>query len=396
MKNSIFFSIVIVVLSSVAGICETMPMAANITNLPGVLWNRTLGEQNVYYMKNTITISPTAKELVVGGITSIVPQVKGESPRDEVWIWKVNEIGDLTSKISIKSLVIGKQTYILSQVSDLIVNPDNTIVLTGVATNMATLLLKINSNGEILFFKVFSSSYNINKIISLVDNSYILIGHKNAIPAIVKVNTSGNEVWIKYSDKGKFGYFSGGFATKDGGFVLIENSGASSKIVHGDSQSIFVAKYNAAGEKQNENFIAGNWAKIAKGKDENFAVIYKTTNDVSTDVWIQSYDKNQTPAWNAFLDSSTYGSYHFNISALQNGDYVAVGELYNNFKTWLAAVDSAGVKKWKYIGGNTLDGIMPNIACSDAVCYLLKSLRTVDPIDVDKEIMKISVVKFTP
>ena len=365
--------------------------ANNIDKLPSIIWEITFGDETSVYSNEYISILTKTNELIVGGYSET--HTNGKTNNNGIWIWKVSESGAKTCDVDIKNITIGRITYELNNIQSMIVNDDETIVLVVNTTKSSSLLLKINFNGDILLSKNIGETKSIYKIISLSNNCLLLIGEDNGYPAFIKIDETGNNLWSKGSDRSKYGNFIDGIATKDGGFLLVENTGASSKT-NTDITDIFIIKYNASGEKQNEIHLSGKYGNIGIGQNNNVAILYDKSRTYAQDVWLQVYDSDFVPSWNTSIASSVLNIGNYKMSIFQNSSYMIAGNEVRTFKPLVTYVDQSGKIVWSYLSQSPEKGSNTDLVCSSLSCYVVYSVYTL--LTKDDIITKIKVIRFHP
>lgn len=387
MKIILVILVYVILLSAKSGLSETSQIANKVDALTSIAWERTFNDQ---YCKIALaTLNPKSKELVIAGhannFTTDIQRNKG------IWLWKINEIGNKVADVSIKNITIGKATYKLDQLKAMLVNEDGSIWLIAEA-NITNLLIKTNFVGDILLSKEIDAGINVSKALSLLDNGLLVIGSIKGKTFFMKFDASGKELWRKISSRNEYGKFYDGIPTKDGGFILVENSGAPNDFVF-NTTKIYISYYNAVGEKQNEKYLSGQFGSIATGLNDTYSILYDKKPSEGQDYWIQVYDKDLNPKWNLNVATTMYAIANFKMNSLQNGNYIITGEKIVDDKTLVNYIDTTGVIRWEYTGKTFVYGT--DIICSNTVCYLIEAVsNTLDTQGAD--IIQVKVIKFQP
>ena len=362
-----------------------------LDSLPTTAWEQYYGDLDIVCQNRFASLTPQSKELVVAGDSEMVN--KDISQNEGIFIWKINSKGEKISDLNLKDGKIGNRSYVLERIQALFADSDDTVMIIAKTNSTASLLIKANYAGKTIFARLIDSNINITKIIPVDDNCYIMIGERNGYPFVSKINSMGNELWNKSSNRNKYGSFVDGISTNDGCFILVENSGASSKIMK-DTTAINVTKYDSNGVKQNEKSIAGRYGMVASGSNAVFAILYDKSNTYAQDIWVQAYDKDLTPVWGCNVASAILGADGFSIAAFASGDYLVAGTSPDTFKTLVVYIDSSGVKKWEYLSKTADYALGVGVTCADGGCYLIKSVTT--STTDDSEVKKVKVIKFSP
>ncbi len=391
MIKKIYFVIFLILFSADSAMCESQIATNSIDSLTSIIWERTFGDRAIVYRNELISINANTNDLIVGGYSEV--STKDISQEEGVWIWKINDAGSKICDVNIKTINIGRITYNLNNIQSMIVGDNGTILLIVSTTKSAVLLIKINFNGEILLSKSIGETKSIFKTISLSGNNFLLIGEDGGYPVFTKIDETGKELWSKGSSRNKYGKFFDGIATKDGGFLLVENAGASSDI-NADTTDIFIVKYNADGEKQNEKHLSGKYGNIKIGRNDNVAIVYDKSLSNAQDVWLQVYDNNLVPMWSTSIASAILEMGNYRMSLLLNGSYVVVGDQAGIFKPSVSYIDQFGNKIWTYLSKQPEYGLGTDIVCADTSCYLVYSIDTL--LTEDAKASKIKVIRFQP
>lgn len=339
------------------------------------------------YQSKAAHLNTSRSQLYVSGISSLT--IGDRKHNQGFWIWGINTIDGTISKFELKS--IKNDSIKIFDVQCLQNTNDGGIIAIISTGNDQSILLRINADGDVISINELASEVNVTKIISTGDNKFILIGSKSLKCFAMKINNNGTEIWTKVFDRGENETFVDGIAAKDGGFILIENSGTFEKLFMGES-NLFVTIFDSNGNKIDERFLSGRYGSIAQGKDGGFVVVYDKNADSSQDVWVQSYDNLLSPLWSKNVTTIKLGLGKFKAVGLANGNYVVAGSVRG--KPWVTYLDSNGTKKWDYLSVSKDFENSIDIVASGDDCYLIS---TVMRINADKALNNyVKVVKFRP
>jgi hypothetical protein len=369
--------------------CEDSTPDIKLDKLPSVAWERVFGEGDLQYENETLKLFAKPEELfLVGSATKFAHSTLKQ---EGIWGWKIDGAGHKKTEITLKHLKMGKSVIDLKSVKSIVVCPDETIMLLSKSYFGEALLVKMNFKGEILFSIKLDTDKKPTKILETTDDAYLLIGEEKGFPLVIKVDTMGNELWAKTYTRHKYGRFIDAIADTNGGFILVENSGASNESMT-DACDVFVSKYTASGESVNERYILGRYGNVCIGQN-TLVLLYDKSHTTAHDYWVQAFDKDLSPLWDQNVTSNTFGFYQYKIAALPDGGYIIAGSTEATGKTSLTYLDYKGVIKWRY-SSNPQSVFATDIACSTSGCYLVQSITTLRARET--EIRKIKVTKFQP
>lgn len=372
-----------------SGYCSDASEVKNIDQLPSIVWERTFGAGNLEYENQSLKISSEPEELIIAGKSLKV--AKDDLQQEGVWVWKIDGTGHKKTEVNLKKIKVGKSSAILKATKSIVKSDDETIMLLSKSDREETVLLKVSFKGEVIYSKKLESNKRLTKILPTSDNAFLLIGEEKGYPYLLKIDATGSELWSKVFEQHKYGKFIDGIPEKDGGFILVENSGASTMPIL-DTPDIFITKYNAKGEKENERYLPGRYGNLVVGKD-SLALLYDKSHASAHDYWVQKLNNDLTVMWDRNISSNIFGFYNYKIAVLQNGDYILAGSMEATGKTWLAYLDSSGSMRWNYLG-KTEYAVATDVACSASTCFLVESIPTLQTRET--EVRKIRVVKFKP
>ncbi len=390
MRQTIFITVATILIMSGDCFAASSEMK-HIENLPSISWEHTFGNQNFKDENEQLFLTPESKELIIAGRS--VKYNNNHYQGEGIWVWKVDNLGHKKTETNLKAIKTLNSSIILKKTQCMLICNDETIMLITKSDLDETILLKIKFNGDILFTRNMGPRHNITKILPTPNNNFTLIGDEKGIPSINTIDGNGKELWSKVFQQHGFGRFVDGIPTKDGSFFLVENSGAQTEYIT-DTSDVFIAKYNAKGEKENEQYLSGRYGNIVKGQNNSLVILYDKSHTRAQDFWAQAYDSELTPLWNRNVTTTPFGIGNFKIAAQPNGNFVVAGLMVDTGKTFVSYHDSLGVKKWDCMSNKPEYAFDIDVVCADSACYLVESVPTLRTKDDD--VRKIKVIKFQP
>ena len=251
-------------------------------------------------------------------------------------------------------------------------------------TNRATLLIKLDALGEVVWRKNYTRIYP--QSISLTsDGGYILTTSLDA--TLVKFDSLGNMLWNKtyaaIDDPWSV------IQTRDGGFVIVGGgnhpiSGMAGKLVKIDLEGNL--QWNKTYGETNDNGILRSVIETDDGY-----VLAGSTHD---DVWLVKTDSNGDMMW-----EKSYGGQKSDgcMAAVRatDGGYLLVGYTYSfgagDYDSFVVKTDSWGNRLWqKTYGGSGSDGFGSIIRAMDGGYVLTGNVNSSDN-DRASVVVKLSV-----
>jgi len=231
-------------------------------------------------------------------------------------------------------------------------------------------LFKIDASGNEEWYKTYGTYDRENVAQSIkqtYDGGYVIAGY-SGIPQnmdlyLAKIDSNGDIVWTRiFGEPDSFDVGRSVEQTSDGGYIITGETGS-----FGDgSQNIWLIKIDSDGNEQwNETFggtgyDGGNCVKISS--DGGYIIVgfsdsYNT--DGTTDVWLIKTDSNGNEEW-----SKTFGGIDFDegrsIQKTSDNGYIITGYTYSygvgGGDIWLIKTDASGNELWnKTFGGSDYD-----------------------------------------
>lgn len=361
--------------------------AAESVPLKNIVWERYFGQADYSYTSRAINMSAKDNTLYIAGPVELPYKTKIQ--KRGLYIRWVNKAGESITNIHLSESYpeIGK----LIEVNAVNSLRNNGMVAAVTNESGKSFLVNIDKSGKISINNKLEPESKISKMVSNQDGSFLLIGRELFKELVIKTDSSGKEQWRKVFDRGRNDIIIDAVSIDGGGFLLIENSGKIEQFFMGESD-LFVARYDAKGERVNERYLPGRYGSIARGKDGNYVIVYDKSATAEQDIWVQAYDKNLNPLWSQKVISTKFGLERFKIAALANGNYLVVGTV--DGKPWVTYLDTTGAKKWDYLSTEKEVGVGLDLAVDGNDCYLVSSIIT---LNAEKAMInKVKVIKFQP
>ena len=229
---------------------------------------------------------------------------------------------------------------------------------------MDAILIKIDSNGNEIWNRTFSSQNNNTfpestaamSVKQTNDGGYIITGCYNCSGnkglLLIKTDGNGIEQWITRLNLTENGFEQGYdvMQTADNGF-----------IVYGKR----LVKFDSSGnEEWNQTFenIVGVDTRVEQASDGGYVIVDRTAfSNIFSDALVIKTDSNGIEEWNKTFGGSGYDAI-FSIQSISDEGYILAGytsSFRNNssYNGWLIKIDLEGNEKWnKTFGGQFTDG----------------------------------------
>lgn len=371
-------------LSGSSVLAETHSVSAKLDKLPNVSWERIYNEQD--FKNDVAKINPKSMKLILAG--GFLQAKAG------IWIWMIDGDGKKIAEVTLNEVKINKRTVKPYRIIDIVINDDESIWVIAEAEPSQIVLIKTNFYGELLSSQRITGGMIIRKAIPLIDGGLLMIGHVHGKATCTKLDATGKEEWTKISGRNEYSSFVNGLPSKNGGFVLLENAGASSNYAL-DGKAIIINKYTANGVKISDSNITTKLG-LEIGTvafDDTFSILYaKDDTSDQRQYFLEQYDMKLNSKWKSNVVTAKYAVWPFNISSLNNGSYVVAGQFIGDFERFIAYLDASGAKRWDYTSKKLAD-MANNVACAGSTCYLIETI--INTVDRDNT-QQIKVTKFRP
>lgn len=220
-----------------------------------------------------------------------------------------------------------------------------------------TWLLKINPNGDTLWTKTFGGPLDDQgkEIIKTSDGNYVIVGRSqlsgnNYDSYLMKINSNGNVLWTKYYGGSAYETGRSVKQTNDGGYILIGYT-----MSYGVNGDIYLIKTNAAGDttwtKTYGGILMDDGNSVVANADGSYTFTAETESFGAGDMDVQvtKVTGSGVLVWNKF-----YGGNKKDISKTicktSDGGYM-VGCISRSFgwinpQMWLLKLDAGGDTTW--------------------------------------------------
>jgi hypothetical protein len=273
-------------------------------------------------------------------------------------IFKLNSTGDIAWAKSFGDSV-GEAAYSIQQTAD------DGYIVAGKTQNQAfynrdeALVLKLDESGNKVWAKTFDGTLGITikSIQQTTDGGYITVGTNHIKPAyedypcilILKLDESGNKVWVKsFKSTGDVtttsiqqttdgGYIAAGYTRED--FIILKLDGTGNKVW---AKTLACSSFScSASSVQQTNdggyIVTGGITGYQDIDFDCFDVIVLKLDSAGNEVWVKTFDHSH-------CSSSQYAN---SIQQTTDGGYIAAGSVdISNGKALVFKLDGAGNKVW--------------------------------------------------
>ncbi|HSD62374.1 MAG TPA: hypothetical protein VLB50_01215, partial [Ignavibacteriaceae bacterium] len=235
--------------------------------------------------------------------------------------------------------------------------------------DMDAWLIKTDANGDTLWTKTFGDTYidEAYCVKQTMDGGYILCGMSTAFENagegwLLKTDANGNQTWSHgFHPTGNgttdWDYFYDVHQLADGNFIVVGTAAYSSSISHQG----WIVKVNSSGNQiWNKNYGGDYWQRlnaIEPTSDGGFIAagdIHITYGDTtSQDGWLVKFDANGDTLWTRNFGGSQVDIFR-SVQQTTDGGYIIVGEREpywsSGYRAWLVRTDDNG----NIVSNNTL------------------------------------------
>jgi hypothetical protein len=257
-------------------------------------------------------------------------------------------------KESVATLIYPATSFSQTRISSINQTADGGYIAAGTG-NRNSLILKLNSTGDIAWARTFEDSapntaYSIQQT---TDNGYIVAGmtqNQTKEALVLKLDESGNKVWAKtFSDPLGVNakYIQ---QTTDGGYIVVGKNKFKPQYI--SYSCIFILKLDDTGNKVwVKSFIGdggGNPTSIQQTTDGGYIVADNSGGD---NFFILKLDNAGNKVWAKILDCPGFTCLASSVQQTIDGDYIATGGItaasdYFCDVVIVLKLDSAGNKVW--------------------------------------------------
>jgi len=233
------------------------------------------------------------------------------------------------------------------------------------SSNMDAWLIKTYDNGDTLWTKTFGAGYidELYMVKQTSDGGYILCGMSTMFGMagegwLLKTDANGSQVWSHGfhpagGTSADWDYFYDVLELPGGGFVIIGTAAISTGLTHQG----WIVKVNSSGnEVWNKNYGADYWERLyslQETADGGFIAVgdkHVTYGDTTAhDGWLVKFDSQGELAWEKTFGSSAIDIFR-SVKQTSDGGYIIVGEreLYwsSGYRGWMLRTDGSGNEVW--------------------------------------------------
>ncbi|HWQ95732.1 MAG TPA: hypothetical protein VN368_00010 [Candidatus Methylomirabilis sp.] len=289
------------------------------------------------------------------------------------------------------------RTYSDASFNDVRELPDGGYVLAGFKSSygggvLGACLIKIDSNGNEDWKKVFAHGTYVSIVEKTTDGGYILGGDRiftgdygsKEAALVIKTDSSGNEQWNRTFDENIDEHYSfrGGInsiqQTNDGGFIIAEGTTRNYDLNYAQ-----IFKLDQSGNIE--------WVRTFENSRIHF--VHQTTNDTyilfissgnyierSPGINLKKYDAGWNELWNSTY-KGMYGIYNINVELTDEGGYIISGEVASAdtyIDAMLIKTDPNGSILWNKTFGATGDDGFNSIQKTQDGGYILAGYTGAD------------------
>lgn len=326
------------------------------------VWEGTFGNDELMYLDAVMAISPESEKIFISARSSLAgtPQ---QSPNH--WLLIINHDGKKNQEIQLFGNPEAKKVSesVLVRPSVLALNNGQTLLVTKFRT-LPLSIEKLATSGEVLLEKPLAEAktqIEPSQIAQLVDNHFLLVGHKGGRGVVIKFNDKGEKGWEKTIDRSMTTYITSCLPATDGSFVLVETSGGFNQVGKGVFE-VWISKHDAEGGMQREIKFQGRNGVVCSAGDTGYVVIYDKENaPMKQNIHVKRITADFTETWDVPIITANPGVYPFRIVPGLDGGFIVAGA--KDFKLWAARLDRDG--KVSEISLNTLKNQL--MGCFDLI-----------------------------
>ena len=231
-------------------------------------------------------------------------------------------------------------------------------------------VMVVNRDGLVVLSKAIEDARRLIRVTNMIplgDDHFIVLGDEGLNSLAIKIDASGEAIWEVAHDRGGADFFVDGVATRDGGSLLIENSGQYNLLGMGPS-SLIVGHYDESGRRQAEIQVPGRQGSVVEISDGTYVLVYDRNVGTGQDIWIMGLDHSLEETWSrpVLKAERCIRRPAFQATASTDGGVIITGG--NAGMPYLAKFDSGGSCRWVFSPESMLpSGMYDVVSTSDAV-----------------------------
>jgi len=282
-------------------------------------------------------------------VTQFLYVVKTDSYGDTVW----------TKKYSL----INQQALIGNSITQC---PDSGYIITGSTLPFSSsytdlLLIKINSSGDTLWSKIYSTpgTDEGNKIINTINNTFLIAGSTNGSAWIIKTDANGDSLWSKKFTNVYAAYAEDVLQTPDSGFLIFGRRAMGSfnfdfYLVRTDSLGTLLWQKTYGGVNDEYGY------SLARTNDGGYILAGRTYSfgAGNKDIWVLKVSAIGDSLW-ARTFGGLYDDNCFSVQLTTDGGFILAGWTNSagagGADSWIIKINSFGSVQWSRYFGSTGD-----------------------------------------
>lgn len=359
---------------------------SDICGLP-VKWDYVYGDDENHYGAMAFDVSNNGKDIVAVGW---LEKAEVHESLRSLWIWKIDEGGQLKKKFLIDQFFSLKKNEINSiYVVDIRLVAGKIVLLINVGGKDQYFLVLDDAGGKNVFLKVnemiVGHNVYLSKIIDFTDNVLTLVGRADEKSAIFTSDLTGklkikNSYDIK-NDKDIAAdctqvFVDGSYSSKDGTTILLGECAEYDRHVSEffpKQSSISLVKLSERGDVLNITSFAGRYSSMSSFISENYLMAYDKANSQSQDVNVSVFDKSARVSSERSIQKSAIGFANKFYVAPNDNDFIVAGT--TGKELLVTRVNKRGDEIGKYIGrGKNQSRRTMGLRWSDEYIYLLTKI----------------------
>lgn len=355
--------------------------------IPGVIWERSFGDDDKMNMASAITIDPRSETVFIAGTSS---EAGGSGNFASFWLWEVDTNGNKVREIPIQLRTkIGRINPAFVYIKSITILDNRNIVLMVEYPDGNPLIIIYDIKGHQVLLKELQEydvgrGVVINRILSTKDNGLLLIGRKRNVAYAMRINHKGELQWkkeIRFPDEGEgtvMSLIDGIRIDGSNEFILLGNASKYTSHFYPGPSNVWLIKLDDNERVVPQNSIPGRYGSISHiGRDKYGVVFDESQSEKQKTVFI-IFDSAFKEVKRTLLYSNKFGfSNKFFITGYAGdiGHVFASGT--TGHKLLLFKFDKEGKNIWKYLGRG-VKGSRKTIALASAegIRYVLTYINS--------------------